>query len=254
MQRAFTLLELSVVVAIIFVLAALGLGVIGKMKTSAYQAKSTSNLRQLGLATQLYLNENEYQFFNYRLDSPSGVTWWYGFESAGSQGSGAGNRKVDKTRSPLYPYLNQVGGVEICPGFDYASPHWQPRYSGATHGYGYNVVLCAAPDAGGATSGWSGKGVPFRMQNLSSHSKVPLFATCAQIDPFQRGSTGGARKIEEFPGFDAREYVIHGRFGGRALALFVDGHTEAIALDPKAIDPRQPSARIGRFPKTMIYK
>lgn len=55
MRRAFSLVELLVVIAILAILAALLFPLLFAAKDSAKQASSLSNLRQLGLAMQLYL-------------------------------------------------------------------------------------------------------------------------------------------------------------------------------------------------------
>jgi prepilin-type N-terminal cleavage/methylation domain-containing protein/prepilin-type processing-associated H-X9-DG protein len=57
--RAFTLLELLVVIAIVGILAALLLPTFGRAKARAHNAVCTSQLRQLGIATRLYADEND---------------------------------------------------------------------------------------------------------------------------------------------------------------------------------------------------
>ena len=61
-RRAFTLIELLVVIAIIAILAALLLPALARAKQKGQQAACLSNLSQIGLAFEMYLNDHENHF------------------------------------------------------------------------------------------------------------------------------------------------------------------------------------------------
>ncbi len=57
-QRAFTLIELLVVIAIIAILAGLLMVGLGRVKENSNAGKCISNLRQVGVAIQAFINDN----------------------------------------------------------------------------------------------------------------------------------------------------------------------------------------------------
>ncbi|HLO99738.1 MAG TPA: prepilin-type N-terminal cleavage/methylation domain-containing protein, partial [Fimbriimonas sp.] len=89
MKRAFTLIELLVVIAIIAILAAILFPVFAQAKTAAKKTQCLMHQRQVGIALQQYMADNDDQifFFAHAVDpsrtqplTPFGVTrenrWW----------------------------------------------------------------------------------------------------------------------------------------------------------------------------------
>ena len=66
---AFTLIELLVVIAIIAILIGIALPVFSTVQEKGRITQDMNNLRQIGIATQLYLNDNDSVLF------PTGVIW-----------------------------------------------------------------------------------------------------------------------------------------------------------------------------------
>lgn len=76
---AFSLIELLVVVAIIAILAALLLPTLGRAKIAALNAACKGNVRQLGLALQMY--KSDWAAYPYASDANSRATWYMAIAS-----------------------------------------------------------------------------------------------------------------------------------------------------------------------------
>lgn len=77
-KRAFTLIELLVVIAIIAILAAILFPVFAQAKASAKKAASISNLKQIGIATQMYLADNDDIYPIYQVPVSASYGWSWG--------------------------------------------------------------------------------------------------------------------------------------------------------------------------------
>lgn len=225
----FTLVELLVVVSVIAILSAFTFSIFGNMRSRAQQAHCAHSLRQLGMATNMYLSDHELVFFAYLQATPEGRLWYFGREPAGRTGA-EGERELDATEGPLFPYVQQVGGIEVCPSFPYESALWKPKYKKASWGYGFNTALSN-----------------MNVAALDRPQRVLLFGDCAQVNTFQAPATPKKPLVEEFYMIESKFKTIHFRHGTTANILFLDGHVEAMKMHPGTQDTRLREAKIGRI-------
>jgi prepilin-type N-terminal cleavage/methylation domain-containing protein len=135
-RRAFTLLELLVVIAIIAILAALLLPVLARGKEAGRSTACANNLRQLGLAAGVYSQD-------FKGLLPSFRDWLRPTNSS--------RAIATITNGTLYPYLKGPG-VYLCPTDKMALaakvPRGMPPSAVRQNSYAMNCALCHDVDTG----------------------------------------------------------------------------------------------------------
>jgi prepilin-type processing-associated H-X9-DG protein/prepilin-type N-terminal cleavage/methylation domain-containing protein len=234
---AFTLVELLVVVVIIGILAALLLPALGHGKSQARRIQCLANLRQLGLAVQLYWDDHSGQAFRYRRSvAPDGALYWFGWLGSGPEGT----RMFDATQGVLHPYLG-VDTVELCPGLNYALQSFKFKATGAAYGYGYNLQLSALHDL-----------PPILVGSISSPANCAVFGDAAQVNTFQPPASPENPMLEEFYYVNTNEATVHFRHSRRANLLFVDGHAANAPPLAGSLDPRLPRHHVGQLAADLL--
>lgn len=123
-HRAFTLIELLVVIAIIAILAAILFPVFAQAREAARKASCLSNLKQLGTAARMYMDDNEGALYHHHeqwvLDDGTQVENLPA-DASGCSGGGGGNSNAEKPWAIFFqPYLKNRQ-LLFCPSDP--SPH-----------------------------------------------------------------------------------------------------------------------------------
>lgn len=131
-QKGFTLIELLVVIAIIAILAAILFPVFAKAREAARQTSCLSNMKQLGTALLMYMNENDMTlpcaYYEYAQSNGAndGGLW------SGRWGTTAADLpalEFGSIRTQLNPYVKS-NAMWKCPSDSTCSPQWPPKADG----------------------------------------------------------------------------------------------------------------------------
>jgi prepilin-type processing-associated H-X9-DG protein/prepilin-type N-terminal cleavage/methylation domain-containing protein len=230
----FTLVELLVVIAVVAILAALLLPSLSRGRRSAQQVECAGNLRQLGLATHMYWDDNGGACFRWELGATNGGRlYWFGWLQDGPEGQ----REYDASQGALYPYL-RGHAVGLCPALNYALAQFKLKATGAAYGYGYNRFLSPPDNNSRITQA--------RLQPVSG---LALFADAAQVNDFQPPASRAHPMLEEWYYVDTTVDYPNGHFRhqGQANVVFCDGHVGRERMVAGSRDPRLADQWVGRL-------
>lgn len=236
-RPGFTLIELLVTIGIIVVLAGLLLPTLGRAKKAAHRVKCVSNLKQFGLAAQMYWDDNSGELFRYQSYATNGgKIYWFGWLQDGAEGT----RAFDATQGSLYPYL--LGrGVELCPSLDYSMGEFKLKAKGAAYGYGYNMKFSAPQSQ-----------PPYKFSKISRPSEIAVFADAGQVNTWQAPASPDNPMLEEFYYISPDEPTTHFRHADKANVVFCDGHVGLEKPLPNSLDTRLPDQTIGTLRRELV--
>ena len=224
-----------VAVAVVAVAAAFLIPAALSVYASTTDAVSAHVIEKLNASAQSYLAENDQIYWPYRSAASGGTLWWFGFESTASLNSPEGRRWLDLTRGPLGPYIAASGGMCEDPSFTRGGFALKPKYGHTHFAYGYNLLLSG-----------------LNRLTFSQSSRVPVFATCAQVNTFQLPASPAHPMVEEFYYFDTTESTVQFRIGGKAMVGFSDGSAGYLPMMPGTLDRRLPTAKIGQIDPSLM--
>ncbi|MBW3624400.1 MAG: DUF1559 domain-containing protein [Armatimonadetes bacterium] len=159
-RKGFTLIELLVVIAIIAILAAILFPVFAKARERARQTACLNNMKQIGIGTKLYMDDNDDTYPQSGLvGRPTG---WV---------VSTANFKIDVTKGQIFPHIKSPQAY-VCPSDNH--PGQSSADSKTYLSYSINGVFCA-PNADGDSYPWGEVDHPISEADVPFISDTVLF-------------------------------------------------------------------------------
>ena len=246
--RGFTLIELLVVIAIIAILAAILFPVFASVRERARQTSCSSNLKQMGLATLMYVQDADENYPPTSYSTPSGFTysnthyWFFGLILQSNAAA-----KLIASEGSLQPYLKSKA-VQTCPDANNITPStggapFTIDPGDAPLGYDSNSLI-----GGGAVQSYSPYTVygPFpNMASWADPSESVLMAdaggTSSSFNGISLPRSLTTNTVYKYPQMAGRHPNLS------ANVVFQDGHAKAMRLNQTGISASYAAQNLGHL-------